>query len=91
MVRHDGKVVLCQGYGVTNVEHGVRVTSRTVFQSGSIGITAMAIMMLIEEKKFALEDPISKYLDVPENWSAIHVRHLLTHTSGLGVEADCAT
>ena len=26
MVRHDGKVVLCQGYGVANVEHGVRVT-----------------------------------------------------------------
>jgi CubicO group peptidase (beta-lactamase class C family) len=86
MVRHDGKVVLCQGYGVSNVEDGVRVMPQTVFQSGSIGkqFTAMAIMMLIEEKKLALEDPISKYLDVPENWSAIRVRHLLTHTSGLG-------
>jgi CubicO group peptidase (beta-lactamase class C family) len=40
--------------------------------------------MLLEEKKLALEDPISKYLDVPENWTAISVRHLLTHTSGLG-------
>jgi len=86
MVRHNGKVVLCQGYGVANVEHGVRVMPQTVFQSGSIGkqFTAMAIMMLMEEQKLALEDPISKYLDVPENWSAISVRHLLTHTSGLG-------
>ena len=86
MVRHNGKVVLCQGYGVANMEHGVRVTPQTVFQSGSIGkqFTAMAIMMLIEEQKLALEDPISKYLDVPENWSAISVRHLLTHSSGLG-------
>jgi CubicO group peptidase (beta-lactamase class C family) len=86
MLRHDGKVVLCQGYGFANVEHGVRVTPQTVFQSGSIGkqFTAMAIMMLIDEQKLALEDPISKYLDVPENWSAIRVRHLLTHTSGLG-------
>ena len=86
MVRHDGKVVLCQGYGVANLEHGVRVTPQTVFQSGSIGkqFTAMAIMMLIEEQKLALEDPISKYLDVTENCSAIRVRHLLTHTSGLG-------
>ena len=69
MVRHDGKVVLCQGYGVANVEHGARVTPQTVFQSGSIGkqFTSMAIMMLIEEQKLALEDPISKYLDVPEN------------------------
>jgi CubicO group peptidase (beta-lactamase class C family) len=86
MVRHNGKVVLLRGYGIANLEHGVRVTPQTVFQSGSIGkqFTAMAIMILIEEKKLALEDPISKYLDVPENWSAIRVRHLLTHTSGLG-------
>lgn len=86
MVRHNGKVVLCQGYGVGNIEHGVRVTPQTVFQSGSIGkqFTAMAIMMLIEDQKLALEDPISKYLDVPESWSAISVRHLLTQTSGLG-------
>ena len=86
MVRHKGKVVLCQGYGVANIENGVHVTPRTVFQSGSIGkqFTAMAIMILVEEQKLALDDPISKYLDVPENWSAISVRHLLTHTSGLG-------
>jgi len=86
MVRQDGKVVLCQGYGVANIEHGILVTPQTVFQSGSIGkqFTAMAIMMLIEEQKLALEDLLSKYLDVPENWSAIRVRHLLTHTSGLG-------
>src|SRR5262245_57862448 len=86
MVRHDGKLVLCQGYGVANIEHGVRVTPQTVFQSGSIGkqFTAMAVTMLIEQKKLGLEAPISKYLDVPESWSAIRVRHLLTHTSGLG-------
>jgi len=86
MVRHNGKVVLCQGYGVANMEHAVRVTPQTVFQSSSIGkqFTAMAIMMLIEEQKLALEDPISTYLDVPENWAAITVRYLLTHTSGLG-------
>ena len=86
MIRQDGKVVLCQGYGVANLEHGTRVVPQTVFQSGSIGkqFTAMAVMMLIEEQKLALDDPISKYLDVPENWSAIRVRHLLTHTSGLG-------
>jgi D-alanyl-D-alanine carboxypeptidase len=86
MVRHNGKLVLSRGYGVANIEQGVHVTPQTVFQSGSIGkqFTAMAIMMLIEEQKLALEDPISKYLDVPENWSAIRVRHLLTHTSGLG-------
>jgi len=86
MIRHNGKVVLAAGYGLANLEHGVRVTPQTVFQSGSVGkqFTAMAVMVLIEEKKLDLDDPISKYLDVPNVWSAITVRHLLTHTSGLG-------
>ena len=86
MVRYKGKVVLCEGYGVANVEDGAPVKPQTVFQSGSIGkqFTAMAVMMLVEEKKIALDDPISKYLNVPESWSGICLRHLLTHTSGLG-------
>jgi len=86
MIRHNGKVVLAAGYGFANLEHGVPITPQTVFQSGSVGkqFTAMAVMILIEEKKLDLDDPISKYLDVPSAWSAITVRHLLTHTSGLG-------
>lgn len=86
MVRQNGKVVLSAGYGMANLEHGVRVTPETVFQSGSMGkqFTAMAVMMLVEEHKLSLDDLISKHLTVPSDWSKITVRHLLTHTSGLG-------
>jgi CubicO group peptidase (beta-lactamase class C family) len=86
MVRYNGEVVLCQGYGVANLEHGVRVTPQTVFQSGSMAkqFTAIAVMMLVEEHKLSLDDSIAKYLGVPKTWSGITVRHLLTHTSGLG-------
>jgi D-alanyl-D-alanine carboxypeptidase len=86
MVRHNGKVVLSEGYGSANLEHGVRVTPQTVFQSGSMGkqFTAMAVMMLVEEGKLSLDDRLSKHLSVPAKWSPITVRHLLTHTSGLG-------
>jgi len=86
MVCNNGKIVLSAGYGIATLEHVVRVTSQTVFQSGSIGkqFTAMAVMMLAEEKKLSLDDPVSKYLTVPANWSSITVRRLLTHTSGLG-------
>lgn len=86
MVRQNGKVVLSAGYGVANLEHKVSVTPETVFQSGSMGkqFTAMAVMMLVEERKLSLDDPISKHLTVPSSWSKITVRHLLTHTSGLG-------
>lgn len=86
MVRRDGKVVRLAGYGLANLEHGVRVTPQTVFQSGSIGkqFTAMAVMMLIEQGKLSLDDPISKHLAVPPTWSGITMRHLLTHTAGIG-------
>ena len=86
LVRQNGKVVLSQGYGMANLEHNVPVKPETIFQSGSIGkqFTATAVMMLVDQKKLSVDDPVSKYLDVPETWSAIKIRHLLTHTSGLG-------
>ena len=86
MVRHQGKVVRAEGYGMANLEHRVPVKPETVFQSGSIGkqFTAMAVMTLVEEHRLELDDPVSKYLDAPPEWKGITVRHLLTHTSGLG-------
>lgn len=86
MVRKDGQVVLSAGYGIANLEHDVKVTPKTVFQSGSVGkqFTAMAVMMLVEEGKLSLGDPLSKFLKVPKDWPKITIRHLLSHTSGLG-------
>ena len=71
---------------MANLEHDARVTPQTVFQSGSMGkqFTAMAVMLLVEEGKLKLDDPVAKYLAVPASWPGITVRHLLTHTSGLG-------
>jgi len=83
----EGKPVLVKGYGLSNVEHQVAVKPETIFQSGSVGkqFTAFAVMLLVDEGKINLEEKISKYLgDVPTAWSNITVRHLLTHTSGLG-------
>src|SRR5207253_2454378 len=46
--------------------------------------TAVATMMLVEEGKVGLDDPVSKYVEgSPDTWKGITVRHLLTHTSGL--------
>jgi D-alanyl-D-alanine carboxypeptidase len=86
LIRQDGRVVKMKGYGFANLEHQVPVVPQTVFQSGSMGkqFTAMAILMLAEEGKLSVDDPLSKHLDVPQTWSGIKVRHLLSHTSGLG-------
>jgi CubicO group peptidase (beta-lactamase class C family) len=86
LVRQDGRVVKMKGYGFSNLEHRVPVNPQTVFQSGSMGkqFTATAVMMLAEEGKLSVDDPVGKYLDVPASWNDIKIRHLLSHTSGLG-------
>lgn len=83
----DGKVLLVKGYGLANVEHSVAVKPETIFQSGSVGkqFTAFAVMLLIEEGKASLDDKLVKHLpEIPAEWNAITIRHLLTHTAGLG-------
>lgn len=85
-VVRGGQLIYAKGYGFANVEHQVPVKPETIFQSGSVGkqFTSMAIMMLIEEGKIALDDKINKYFtDAPTEWSNITVRHLLSHTSGM--------
>ena len=85
-VVHRGQPVVAKGYGLANVEHNVPVTRDTIFQSGSVGkqFTAAAAMVLVEDGKIGLADPVTKFLtDAPAHWKPITVRHLLTHTSGL--------
>jgi CubicO group peptidase (beta-lactamase class C family) len=40
--------------------------------------------MLAQDGKLGLDDAVERYLDVPASWRGITIRHLLTHTSGLG-------
>jgi CubicO group peptidase (beta-lactamase class C family) len=85
-VMKAGQVVHMKGYGLANVEHQVPVTTRTVFQSGSVGkaFTVMAVMMLVDEGTVGLDDTLTTWFpDAPKTWRAITVRHLLQHTSGL--------
>jgi N-acyl-D-amino-acid deacylase len=85
-VVQKGVTTMAQGYGLANVEHEVRVTPATIFQSGSVGkqFTAAAVMLLVEDGKLSLNDPLTKFFpEAPQHWQRITVRHLLTHTSGL--------
>ena len=87
LIARNGKTVLAQGFGLANVELQVPVKPETVFQSGSVGkqFTATAVMMLVEEGKVGLDDPISKYFhDASASWHEVTVRELLSHTAGFG-------
>ena len=82
----NGEVIKARGYGEANVEHKVPVTPETIFQSGSVGkqFTSAAVMLLVEDGRIALTDPVMKFFpQAPAGWKSITIRHLLTHTSGL--------
>ena len=58
----------------------------TVFEIASMTkqFTAAGILLLAEEGKLSLEDPVSGYIDgTPDSWRSITLRHLMNHTSGL--------
>jgi CubicO group peptidase (beta-lactamase class C family) len=85
LVSKGGQIVRAEGFGLANVELQVPVKPETVFQSGSMGkqFTATAVMMLVEEGKVALEDPLTKFFpDAPAAWKEVTVRELLSHTAG---------
>ncbi|MCI0607406.1 beta-lactamase family protein [bacterium] len=74
------------GYGIAEILHRKKVTQDTVFQiaSATKSFTAVCILYLIEQRKLKLEDRASTYLSwMPEIYSEVTLRQILTHTSGV--------
>ena len=85
LVMKDGRIERAKGYGFSNVELQVPVKPETIFQSGSMGkqFTAMAVMMLAEQGKLSIDDPLTKFFpDAPATWKQVKVKNLLSHTGG---------
>ncbi len=81
-----GKVVKATGYGLADVERNEPVTPETVFKIGSVSkqFLATGIMLLAQDGKLSVDDPVSKHLaGTPDTWRPITLRHFLTHTSGV--------
>jgi CubicO group peptidase (beta-lactamase class C family) len=85
-VSDHGTVALRAGYGMADLERGVPVSADTVFESGSVAkqFTAMAILLLAQQGKISLDDPMRKYLpELPDYGASLTIRHVLSHVSGL--------
>jgi CubicO group peptidase (beta-lactamase class C family) len=85
-VMSRGTILHLGTYGMADVENRVPVSDSTVFEIGSISkqFTSAATLMLAQEGKLRLDDPIHKYLPwIPSEWIGVTIRHLLTHTSGI--------
>jgi CubicO group peptidase (beta-lactamase class C family) len=111
MVARDGKLVYSTAVGLRDRAHKLPMTLDTRFRIASMTkpITTVAVLMLYEEGRFHLDDPVAAFL--PEFGNArvftgvdaqgmlvtepvkepITIRHLLTHTSGLGYGGDTST
>jgi len=84
-VSRKGVPIRAEGFGLASVELNVPVSPKTIFQSGSIGkqFTATAVMLLVEEGKIGLDDPLGKYFDSGPSWRKdVTIRELLSHTAG---------
>jgi CubicO group peptidase (beta-lactamase class C family) len=63
-IARDGKIVYDKAFGVSNVETKTLMRRDDIFRiaSQTKAITSLAVMMLFEEGKFLLDDPVSKYI-----------------------------
>jgi CubicO group peptidase (beta-lactamase class C family) len=85
LVAKAGKSIYQKAFGKANIELGVDLVPESVFQLGSVTkqFTAIAILILEEQGKLNVHDPVSKYIaDYPAG-DKITLHHLLTHTSGI--------
>lgn len=105
LVARNGKIVYYKAFGSADNASGRELKRDDIFRiaSQTKAVTSTAVMMLWEEGKFRLDDPISKYIPEFKNPQVlktfnkadgtftteaakgeITIRHLLTHTSGIG-------
>lgn len=89
LLARGDRVLFARAYGPASRERGVPNTLATRFRVGSMTkmFTAVAVMQLAERGRVSLDDPVARYVPGVLDSAgarAIRIRHLLTHTSGLG-------
>ncbi|MFH0758390.1 MAG: serine hydrolase domain-containing protein [Bacteroidota bacterium] len=69
LVARNGKIVHWKAYGMADNQRGTEMKRDAIFRiaSQSKAITSTAVMMLWEEGKFQLDDPVSKYIPAFKN------------------------
>ncbi|MBS0422071.1 MAG: beta-lactamase family protein [Proteobacteria bacterium] len=86
LVLRDGRAILRRAYGMADLESSVPASAATNYRLASMTkqFTAAAVLILVQDRRLSLDDPIRKWLPtLPEATAAITIRQLLTHTSGL--------
>ncbi len=86
LVLRDGEARVNRGYGRSDLDQGTEAGPATNYRLASVSkqFTAAAILLLMQDGKLAIDEPVRKWLpSLPPATDAITLRQLLTHTSGL--------
>lgn len=97
LISRDGRTVDLHAVGLADIEKNVLMRTDAIFRVASMTkpVTSVAIMMLYEEGKLLLTDPVSRFIPAFKSvqvWEdgkpvparrAITIRDLLTHRSGI--------
>lgn len=88
LIAKGDKVVYQKGFGIADINTKEPITTKTLFNIGSISKTFVAygILKLVRENKLSLEDNLYKYFPDFKNAAIakkVKILYLLTHTSGL--------
>lgn len=81
-----GETVFADGYGMASLELRVPLTADSVFDIGSAAkqFTAAGIVLLEQDGKLSLDDPLSRFVPELPEWSRrTTLRQMLHHTSGI--------
>ena len=64
LIARDGKIIYNRAFGVSDIEKRTPMQSDAIFRiaSQTKAIVSIGLMMLFEEGKFLLDDPVSKYI-----------------------------
>jgi len=86
LVRKDGKTLIQVGHGVRDLRSRANINAQTNFRLASCTkqFTAIAVMLLVHDEKLRYDQRLKEvFPEFPSYGSAITIRHLLNHTSGL--------
>ncbi|MFN7119510.1 MAG: serine hydrolase [Saprospiraceae bacterium] len=85
LIAKDDKIIYRKAFGMANLELKVPMKPENVLQLASITkqFTSVAILMLLEQGKLSLQDPLSKFIADYPRGNEITLHHLLNHTSGI--------
>lgn len=85
LIARGDSVLYRKAFGLANLELNVPMKPENVFQLASITkqFTSVAILILMEQGKLSIQDPLSKYIADYPRGTEITLHHLLNHTSGI--------